>query len=396
MKIGIDIRPLMDKNYSGVSWYTLNLVRAILEADKENEYILFYNSFFNMDDRIPDLNFANCRIVRYKYPNKLLNFSFRFFNCPKIDKRLDVEKFLMFNINFIGLSAKCSGLLTIHDLSFLKFPEFFTIKRRLWHWFINVAGLAKKFTTIIAVSENTKQDIVDLLKIDPSKIKAVYSGINHNLHKINLASSVADLILSNDDKKNNSILPDIKSVIKVIHKYDLPKKFILFLGTLEPRKNIIGLVKAYDLFRTQKNSDYKLVIAGARGWKSKEIFTEINNSSYNKDILVLDYVGEEDKNILYNLATCFVFPSFYEGFGFPALEASVCGTKVVASHSSSLPEVSNVSTIFINPYEIKELALAIALSINQKKSESQQNVILLKEKFNWRKTAEAYIDILKN
>lgn len=396
MKIGIDIRPLMDKNYSGVSWYTLNLVRAILETDKENEYFLFYNSFFNIDDRIPDFNFANCKVVRYKYPNKLLNFSFRFFNWPKIDKYLDVEMFLMLNINFIALSAKCRGLLTIHDLSFLKFPEFFTIKRRLWHWFINVAGLAKKFTTIIAVSENTKQDIIDLLKINPGKINVVYSGINQNLHKINLASSVADFVSSDNHKKNDNILPEIKSVLKVIHKYDLPKNFILFLGTLEPRKNIIGLVKAYELFQSQKNTDYKLVIAGARGWKSNEIFKEIKNSIYNKDILVLDYVVEEDKNILYNLAACFVFPSFYEGFGFPVLEAAVCGTGVVASHSSSLPELSNSSTIFINPYEIKELAQAIAFSINQKKFESQQNVIFLKEKFNWRKTAEGYIDILKN
>ena len=128
MKIGIDIRTLMDARYSGVSEYTFNLVNAILKLDRQNEYRLFYNSASNIDHRIPKFDYSNVKHVKYSYPNKFLNyFLFKLCGWPKIDKRLNADIFWMPHINFIGLSDKTKSILTIHDLSFLRYPEFFSI-----------------------------------------------------------------------------------------------------------------------------------------------------------------------------------------------------------------------------------------------------------------------------
>ena len=177
MKIGIDIRTLMDRRYSGVSNYTLELVNELLRQDQKNQYILYYNSGQDVADKIPAFNFANAEIISTRYPNKIFNYLMqKTLHHPLIDRFLDVDIFLMPHINFIALSNQCKKIITIHDISFLRYHNFFSWRKNVWHSFINTRKLLNTFDIIVAVSESTKRDLIELLNIPEEKIKVIYSG----------------------------------------------------------------------------------------------------------------------------------------------------------------------------------------------------------------------------
>jgi len=379
MKIGIDIRSLMDVQYSGVSEYTLNLVKEILKLDSKNKYILFYNSFKDITNIIPEFKQANAEIVYTKYPNKIFNYLMqKLFFYPKLDKLLGVDTFWAPHINFIRLSRRGRSILTIHDLSFVRYPEYFSFRKNIWHWAINVKRIIEKFDTIVAVSKNTKNDIMDLYNIPADKVKVIYSGIGQQYR-----------VIDNNDK-------NLESVRK---KYGLPEKFILFLGTLEPRKNIEGIIRSYNKFRENNSDlgDYRLVIAGGQGWRSGRIFKEYNKSKFKKDVKFLGYIAGEDKPYIYNLSSLFIYPSFYEGFGFPPLEAMACGLPVITSFSSSLTEIVGQAALTIDPYNINEIAAAIKELITD---DNLKKILRAKGleragKFNWEYSARKYLNIFK-
>ena len=231
MNIGIDIRCLMEGHMTGVGEYAYNLLNELFEIDRENNYYLFYNSHKEIEKNIPKYNYSNVSYCKFNYSNKLLNLSFKFFKYPKIDQliykqqKVKIDLFILPNINFCAFSKGVKTILTIHDLSFKRFPEFFSLKRKLWHWIINPKKLCQNANQIIAVSESTKKDLIDLYKIDDEKIQVIHSGISP--------------IIKKQDKLAMEL---IKS------KYNLPDKFILFLGTIEPRKNVIGVIKGFEGF----------------------------------------------------------------------------------------------------------------------------------------------------
>jgi len=379
MKIGIDIRPLMEKEYSGVSEYTLNLVKAILAQDRENEYKLFYNSGRDISGRMPEFKNENAEIASTHYPNKIFNYLLqKTLRYPEIDKMLGVDIFWLPNPSFISLSRKAKKILTIHDLSWLRCPNFFSLRRNLWHYIINIKKLIRESDKIIAVSENTKNDIMDLTGVSGSKVEVIYSGIDEELRVIG---------------KNDQSLKEVKK------KYNLADKFILFLGTQEPRKNIVGLIKAYNEFR--KNSaggkEVELVIAGGKGWKERRTVNEWKKSKYQEDIKFLNYIPRQDKVYLYNLASVFVYPSFYEGFGFPPLEAMACGLPTITAFSSSLPEVAGEVSLLVDPYKTGEIAQAIerVLSDDNLKNDLIERGREKASEFSWQKAVGKYIDIFK-
>ncbi|MBI4812000.1 glycosyltransferase family 4 protein [Candidatus Falkowbacteria bacterium] len=423
MKIGIDIRTLMDARYSGVSEYTFNLVKEILKLDMTNEYRLFYSSFREVRGPMRILARTNAEIVWLKWPNKILNyFLFKLFNWPKIDKMLDVKAFFMPHINFVGLNPPyppftkgASRILTIHDLSFLRYPEFFSRRKNFWHKMINVKKLVKKFNIIVAVSENTKWDIVELCDVNPNKVMVIYSGVGEEYYPINPKSQIPNPKQIQNPKfsAEGGSLPkadqpragathsggkkDIDRLAEVKQKYNLPDKFILSLGTLEPRKNIEGLIRAYNELRIKNKelSIYKLIIAGGKGWKGGSIFRAWQSSSFKEDIKFLGYVDSEDKPYLYNLASIFVYPSFYEGFGFPPLEAMACGVPIVTSAVSSLPEVVGDAGILVDPYNTADITSAIeeVLSDEDLRDDLIQRGLERAKMFNWEKTAGEYLSL---
>lgn len=371
MKIAIDARALIVGRRTGVEEYTLNLLNSIFEKDRKNEYILFSSGWKNENIFTGEENFK-----KLSAPNKLLNVSFKFLNYPKIDKWLgEVDLFFMPNINFVSLSNKCRNIITFHDLSFVKYPQFYSTKRRLWHKLINAKKLARKADKIIAVSQSTKDDLVSLFNIDEKKIKIVYSGIGEEFRPIN---------------KENNKLEEIRK------KYKLPDKFILYLGTLEPRKNIVGLLQAFDLFKQKsKDTETKLVIAGRPGWLYKEIFKKQQELMQGKEVIFTGFIEVADKPYLYNLAELFVFPSFYEGFGFPPLEAIACGVPVIVSNYSSLPEVVADGAIMVDPYNVDELSWAMGQILCDKNLRKKliSAGISQAKKFSWQNCAEKMIKI---
>ncbi len=385
MQIGIDIRALMDAQYSGVPEYTLNLVKEILKLANQNYYKLFYNSGRDVSQQIPKFVGENVETVSTRYPNKIFNFVMqKTLHQPKIDQLLGVSLFFMPNIGFISLSNGCRKIITIHDLSFLRYHEFFSSKRQLWHKIINARKLLRDADIIVAVSENTKQDVVELCDVNPNKVKVIYSGIGHQYHQIKNAQA------------QNFAFQDFALVQK---KYNLPNKYILYLGTLEPRKNVEGVIQAYDKLRMKNKglAEGKLIIAGGKGWKSKNIFRVWQESKYKDDIQFLGYIDSVDKVYLYNLAALFIFPSFYEGFGFPPLEAMACGTPVVISFASSLPEVAGEAAIMADPYNITDIANAMEQVLT---NQGLQNDLIKKglaqaRRFSWDKTAKEYLEVFR-
>lgn len=380
MKIGIDIRCLSDGRRTGVEEYTVNLLHNLFSLDQRNEYVLFLNALHETKfDFSQFAKYPNVRLQKFRIPNKLLNLCFWYLNWPHVDKMLGgVEVFFMPNINFVALSAKTKLVLTVHDLSFELFPETFSLKRRAWHFFINPKKLCQKAAAVIAVSQSTKNDIVTWYKIKAEKVHCIYSGTSDDFVEID----------RNDER-----------LFQVREKYHLPFNFIFFLGTVEPRKNIAALVKAFDALKETGGAQfekYKLVIAGVRGWKSAAIFKQLRSAKFTQDITYTDLISNEDKPLVYNLASVFVYPSLFEGFGLPVLEAMKCKVPVITSNTSALPEVVGEAGIMVDPDKPDELFVALRDVLLDRKL--QEN---LKEKswrrafqFHWRKTALEFLGII--
>ncbi len=381
MRIGIDIRALASGKQSGVEEYVRGLLTELFRLGQEHEFVLFFNAWGKVT---PDLSFAdgfqNVHLRRYRIPNKLLNFALWYLRYPKLDQLIGgVDVFFMPNMNFAAFSKKTKVIITVHDLSFEWFPETFSWKHRLWHYMINLRALLRRADAVIAVSHSTANDIIDRYRIRAQKVHAVLSGVNPAFHPLN----------------RNDI-----HLIEVQKKYKLPYRFILSLGTLEPRKNLVSLVRAYEVFHQTAVGEmvkYELVIAGTPGWKCEELLEAVRRSPVRHHIHLLGFVAEQDKSALYTLASVFVYPSFYEGFGFPPLEALVCGVPVIASHSASLPEVVGKAGILIDPYRPDEILQALRQVLQDKdlRATLSERALAHKQRFSWEKSAEQFLAIVQ-
>ncbi|MCX6745226.1 MAG: glycosyltransferase family 1 protein [Candidatus Parcubacteria bacterium] len=379
MNIAIDIRCLMNPNYSGVAQYTYNLLDQLFKLDKENQYKLFYNSGQDISKNLPKFEHSNVEFYGFKYPNKLLNSAFLFLNYPEIEKMINgCDVFFIPNPNFCALAGTTKKVLTIHDLSFELYPQFFSLKQKLWHKFIRPRYLISHSDKVIADSINTKNDLQNRYKIPAEKITVIYPGINHEIYQP-------------IDRSHPKLL-------SIIEKYQLPAKFILYLGTIEPRKNIGGIIEAFNRAKAGNTSlaDLNLVIAGDKGWKFNNVFTTAEKSPFTDQITFLGYIPESDKSYLYNLAELFIFPSYYEGFGLPVLEAQACGIPVIAGLNSSFPEVLADSAVLVNPDNLSEIARAITqiLTDQNLKQSLIDRGLTNAQKFSWQNCAQETLNYL--
>ncbi|NUM25302.1 MAG: glycosyltransferase family 4 protein [Candidatus Buchananbacteria bacterium] len=370
MKIGVDVRCLMEKQYSGISEYTYNLLKALFKIDQENQYFLFYNS--SKPVKMPEFDSPRVFYKAFNYPNKLFNLSLRFLKIAEIDKLVGgVDVFLIPSFLFSNLSKDCRKILIVHDLSFELYPEFFTFKKQLWHHLIEPRRITNTADSIIAISENTKQDVVKIYQTPPEKIDVIYNGISDMFF---------EPITDND-------------ISRVKKKYDLPDEYIFSLGNLEPRKNVESLLKAFNLL---ENKSIQLVIAGGQAWKYQKIYQIWQKSAKKNQIKFIGYVDAKDRAALYHLAKVFVYPSIYEGFGLPPIEAMACGTPVISSFTSSLVESVNDAGLLIDPQNYNELAK----TIDQYLADSRLQEILktkgleYAKQFNWANTAKAVLAVL--
>lgn len=375
MRIGIDIRCLAEGKRTGVEEYTIALLKELFERDQANEYVLFFNAWRHTG---PDLSwvkqYPHVTLKTFHFPNKLLNLALWYLNFPKLDRLVGgTDVFFLPNLNFAAVSRQTKLVVTAHDLSFELFPEAFSWKQRLWHYLVNFRSLIRRADRVIAVSQSTKGDLVTEYGVPEGKISVIPSGIDKRFRRL--------------DRNDPELL-------RVKEKYHLPYRFILFLGTFEPRKNIRSLIEAYGALQSSGNDaakKYELVIAGTRGWKCDELFAAYKQSKYQEHIHFPGFIADEDKVALYNLASVFVYPSLYEGFGFPPLEAMACGAPVIASHSSALPEVVGKAGIMIDPYQPDELyrALESVLGSPELQVQMQKEGFVQAGRFSWQQAAEA-------
>ncbi|MDD5341405.1 MAG: glycosyltransferase family 1 protein [Patescibacteria group bacterium] len=379
MRIALDVRCLMNRNYSGVAEYTYNLLNNLFEQDKENQYKLFYNSKSDVLSQLPKFDFPNVKYYGFNFSNKLFNLGLKFLKYPKIDELIGgADIFFIPNLNFFASSKKCKLVITMHDLSFKLYPHFFSLKRRLWHKLINAKKLASSCDKIISDSKNTKNDLTGQYDISPNKIKVIGLGVDNEIYHV---------IDKNDSK-----------LIEVKNKYALPENFLLFLGTIEPRKNIEGIIEAFTLAK-RKYPELKtlnLIVAGEPGWKNKNVFAAVKKSIFKDQTKFIGYVSREDKVYLYNLAKTLIFPSFYEGFGLPIIEAQACGIPIITSSDSSLVEIAQNSALLVNPDEVGQLAKAINEIIS---NENLRTTLITNgrkncARFTWQKCARETLEYL--
>ncbi len=380
MRIGVDIRSLSAGGHSGVEEYIFNLLPNLFRLGREDQFVLLYNSYSRaLPEKVKKWEkLPNVSIKGFKIPSKLLNGLLWQFNFPYLDKLIGgVDVFFSPNITFTAVSVGTPHVITIHDLSFELFPHFFNYYRRLWHFLVNPRRQAKKATKVITVSKSTMSDVNELYRIKKSKIRPIYLGL----------SSIFQNYTKNEKKEE-----------KIRKKYKIPAKpFILYLGTLEPRKNIASLLLAFNEWKKSSKENYTLVIAGTKGWSFQEIFQLSEESPYKKDIVFTGELQEKDRPAIYKMASLFVFPSFLEGFGFPPLEALSSGVPVICSASTSLLEIFGDHSILVNPHDAGELAWTIGRVLGDQAIQAS----LIKEgekyakKFTWEKTARETLEVLR-
>jgi len=368
MRIGIDMSSLSDDK-TGVGYYAVNLVKAIGKADSSNMYFLYirekyFQCFSDLGSNFTRKIIPDSR--RYNLPKTQISLAYSIWK-----DKLDLFYSPAFFIPFICL---CRSVITIHDLTHVVFPE----KQMKKHLFVFNSLLPysiKRSSRIVADSMNTKKDIIRVFKVPEEKIRVVYAAAGDSFRPIK----------------------DEKAIARIKQKYGISSDYILFVGTIEPRKNIISLIQAYSLLKKNKPVDYKLVIVGKKGWMYSEVFNTVKELNLSEEIIFTYYTPEEDMVGLYNGAKVFVYPSLYEGFGLPPLEAMACGVPVITSNVSSLPEVVGDAAIMVNPADINQLAESISRVINDEELRRKmiERGLERARMFSWGKTAKEIIECFK-
>ena len=346
---------------AGISWYIYNLLINLPTANPNHLYTAFLS-----DRQFQTKGHKNIITQHSRWPTTkpLLRIAWEQTMLPLILAKQKIN--LLHAMAFVApVVMPCPFVITIYDLSFLHYPKAFkTINRFYLSTFTRHS--TKQAKAIITISESTRQDVIKAFNIAPHKVHTIYCGVD------------------------NSFKPLATAQINAFKaKHGLPDKFIFRLGTIEPRKNVEGVIKAYAAWKAKDKQVPKLVIAGGKGWYYQQVFDLIETLNLTDSVIFPGYLPQQDLPLWYNAATLFVYPSFFEGFGLPVVEAMACGTPVITSNISSLPEVAGESALLINPTDINALSEAMQTvwyTPNLAQTMRQQGFIQA-AKFSWAKAA---------
>jgi len=360
--IGIDAR-LTYYRIGGISTYIRRLILALENLDMENQYTIFHSRKAT-ESLVKRFRHASLwtpchhRIERIALSVELARF------------RLDV----LHSPDFIPpLRGARKHIITVHDLNFLHYPQFLTAEsRRYYNGQIERA--VQQADHILADSEATKADLVKMLGVPPKKITVHMLGV---------------------DEQFKPLPPETLAHYR--QQLNLPDSYFLFVGTFEPRKNILGLLESYRLLREKMPDAPALVLAGNRGWLFEETMAKIDQMNLGGNIHWLENVSQEALPALYNMASALVTPSFYEGFGFPALEAMACGTVPIVSNRSSLPEVVGDVGLQVDPENPATLtdALEYVLTNLTWRETMSQAGLARAATFTWERTARIALSVYR-
>ncbi|MDD5626872.1 MAG: glycosyltransferase family 1 protein [Patescibacteria group bacterium] len=359
MRIAIDARAIAGAR-TGKGEYSYQIIKHLAKIDSRNQYFLYSR------EKFPCRFGANFKIRRVRLPGILWHL----FVWLDLELILKPDVYLAL-VSYIlpALGVKNSVVFTPDLVTFL-FPQKHNPKAVFLERCFLKRALAKS-ERVIAISNATKRDLRRLFSLPSSKINVVY------------------LAADQYQQKSPSFLAEVRQ------KYNLPSEFILFAGTLEPRKNLIRLLEAYQRFPLKE--EYGLVIAGKKGWYYEGIFQRVRQLNLERYVHFLGYIERKDLIALYHLAAVFVFPSLYEGFGLPPLEAMACGAPVITSNLSSLPEVAGGAALLVNPRNVAEIAEALERILTNQ----ELRVRLARlgrervKKFSWEQTAREILKILE-
>jgi glycosyltransferase involved in cell wall biosynthesis len=385
MRIGIDARSILNPEKGeaiGVGHYTYQLIRHLLKNDTENEYVIFFD-FRVREKDIKKFTRPNVKIKFYPFSDykKYLPGAYNeILGTATLHKEnLDVlHTTSAYNRTPMTYGGKT--IVTFHDMAMFNIPEYLPAIKRTRNK--TVARLmAHKADKIIAVSKSLQEDVKKFLKVGDEKTSVIYSGLDSRFF---------------EQPETNSD--------KILGKYGITKKYILFLGTLEPSKNISRLLQAFAQFKAkhkQKNSnkfEYQLVLAGKRGWLSQEYQQLIKDLGLVKDVVFTGYVIGDELVPLFHGAEFFVMPSLYEGFGMTVLEAFATQTPAIISKVASLPELAGDAAYFIDPINTDQLTQAMLSFASDANLRNQYRAKGLEQakKFNWDKTALETLEIYKS
>lgn len=364
MIIAIDAREMVGA-IAGKGRYILEVVKNLSVIDRENTYYLYSKQPLGIT---LSENFHNVLIGGLPGLRQL---------WLALDARKRGCEFLFSPTGYLPVVfSLIPSVVTVHDLAVFVSKD---AKPTLKTYFAEklLLGMAtRRARHIIAVSKSTKNDLVKLFRVPEKKITVTLLGYDKDVYT---------QVESNDDDQ-------------ILKSYSLTAdSYLLFLGTLEPRKNIVGIIRAYSQLPKELRAKYRLVIGGKKGWYYEEIFTTVRALKLENEIQFLGRLPDEHLPALYRNAKLFLFPSFYEGFGLPPLEAMACGTPVISANISSLPEVIGDAGLLVDPYNIDELAQAIErlLTDNEVYTRLKGKIVTQAEKFSWQETAKQTLAVFQ-
>jgi glycosyltransferase involved in cell wall biosynthesis len=333
LRIGIDYTAAVRQG-AGIGRYTRSLVGALPALDAENSYRLFVAAR-GAQGEVPRR--PNLSVRQVPLTDRETSILWQRLRLP-----LPIELFLgrldLFHSPDFVLPPvlRARTVLTVHDLSFMRVPE--CAHPVLREYLLRVVPRSvRRADLVLAVSASTQRDVVELLGVPEERVRVIHEGVDERFAPVE----------------------DADALLAVRRRYGLARPFILGLGTLQPRKNFCGLIEAFARLRERLGLEHDLVIVGGKGWLYEPIFARVRELGLEGRVRFLGFAADEDLPAIYSLASCLAYPSFYEGFGLPVLEAMACGTPVVTSRSSSLPEVAGTAAVLVDPHDVEELAVAL-------------------------------------
>lgn len=378
MRIGIDVTAAVSQG-AGIGRYTRELLRALALADPENDYRLFFAS----RDRpysLPPLG-PNFRLINLPFHDIWLARAWHRARMPLpvewITGPLDLFHSPDFTLPPVRRGTRT--LLTVHDLSFVRDPA--SAAPGLLRYLNTVVPRSvARADHILADSQATKKDLIDLYHTPDEKITVLYSGVEARFRPVTAPDQLA----------------------RVRTRYGLGHEpFILGISTLQPRKNFVRLIQAFETVSYQLSAvsagALRLVIAGGKGWLFEAIFAEVERRGLQERVLFPGFVADEDLPALYSAARVLAYPSLYEGFGLPMLEAMACGTPVVASTASCLPEVAGDAALLVSPTDVPALADALSRAANDEavRADLIAKGLNRSRQFTWEKSARQLLTIYR-
>lgn len=365
MRIAIDYTPAARKR-TGIGNNIFYLVEGLHKIDPENHYYLCVHRLSYLYGRLKNKNISlkkfNTNHFRYvPFTNaKVLSYFMR----NKVD--------IAHNTNFKILCSGSKGTLTtVHDIAFLLFPDFVP-QELMPKYAARTKSALEKSDIVITVSKSSADDICKFLHVPQDKIRVVYNGVNRALFK---------------EAKQDASFEVFRK------KYNIDRKYVLFVGTMEKRKNVVNLVKAFKGI----NKDYLLVLIGKPGWKSEEILEVIKSMDLSKDVRMVGYIPDHELPLFYSNAELFVYPSLYEGFGIPPVEAMSCGAPVMVSDIPVFREILQEAAVYVNPYDPVEIHEKLFYYLqNESERERLRHLGLkLSGEYTWERSAGALLNIYK-